>query len=287
MLAPKKFRGRFNKALKAAAPLRPINMEAINHIAQSKNILKLFTADLRKCGIIGEKHGCPLMYLCVTTRFFGDPVSVVVKGDSSGGKSYTTGGVLKFFPPDAYIDLTTMSEKALIYAETSFEHRFLWIYEATGLENPSLKYMIRTLLSEGKIKYMVTGNAGNRASKTIEKAGPTGLILTTTLKFIGEDQENRLLSIPINVSPDQTRQILLGQAEEAEGGGTSSNLSEEDGEVDFTVWHEFQEWVRQSDQRVVIPYAKAIAELINFSVLRIRRDFIKVCNLIRAHALLH
>jgi hypothetical protein len=96
--APKKFRGRFKKALKAATPWRPINMEAISHIARNKNILGLFTEDLRKCGIVGEKKKCKLMYLCVTTRFFRDPVSLVVKGDSSGGKSYTTGGVLKFFP---------------------------------------------------------------------------------------------------------------------------------------------------------------------------------------------
>lgn len=228
------------------------------------------------------------MYLCVTTRFFLDPVSVVVKGDSSGGKSYTTGGVLKFFPPDACIDLTSMSEKALIYAEKSFEHRFLWIYEAAGLENPSVRYMIRTLLSEGRIKYLVTGNtAGGRASKTIEKEGPTGLILTTTLKFMGEDQENRLLSIPINVSPNQTRQILVGQAEEAEGELSPSDPGGDEGKVNLSAWHEFQEWLRQSDQRVVIPYAKALVELINPVVLRIRRDFTKVCNLIRAHALLH
>jgi len=288
LAAPKEFQGRFKKALKTATPLRPIDMKAINHIAQSKNILKLFTDDLRKCGIIGEKHGCKLMYLCVTTRFFLEPVSVVVKGDSSGGKSYTTGGVLKFFPSDAYIDLTSMSEKALIYAEASFEHRFLWIYEAAGLENPSVRYLIRTLLSEGRIKYMVTGNvSGGRASKTIEKEGPTGLILTTTLKFIGEDQENRLLSIPINVSPNQTRQILVGQAEEAGGEVNSSDPNGVGGEVDLSPWHEFQEWLRQSDQRVIIPYAPALAELINPVVLRIRRDFTKVCNLIKAHALLH
>ena len=36
-----------------------------------------------------------------------------------------------------------------------------------------------------------------------------------------------------------------------------------------------------------IPYAEALAELIDPNVLRIRRDFTKVLNLIRAHALLH
>jgi hypothetical protein len=268
--APNKFRGRFEKALKTAVPLRPIDMEAIKQIAQSKDILEVFTEDLRKCGIIGEENVCKLLYLCLSTRFFRDPVSVVVKGGSSGGKSYTNGGVLKFFPPDACMDLTSMSEKALVYSETSFKHRFLWIYEAAGLENPSVRYWIRTLLSEGRIKHLVTGNtAGRRASKTIKKEGPTGLILTTTLKFIGEDQENRLLSIPINVSPEQTRQILVGQAEEAVGEGNASNSGGVESAVDLSAWHELQEWLRQSDHRVVIPSAKALARLVNTSERRL------------------
>ena len=54
------------------------------------------------------------------------------------GKSYTTGRVLDFFPADIYIGLTTMSEKALIYTNQSFKNRFIWIYEAAGLDNPSL-----------------------------------------------------------------------------------------------------------------------------------------------------
>lgn len=288
LAAPKKFKARFNKAIKAATPLRPIDMEAIKHIAENKNILKLFTEDLRKCGIVGEKNVCQLLYLGVTPRFFADPVSIVVKGGSSGGKSYTTGRVLKFFPDEAYFDLTSMSPKALIYTETSFKHRFLWIYEAAGLDNPSVRYLVRTLLSEGKIKHMVTEKLeGKFVSRTIEKEGPSGLILTTTLKFIGTDQENRLLSVTINASPEQTRKIMVGQGEEAEGEVNSSGHHGVEGEEVLPAWLEFQEWLRQSDHRVVIPYAVPLAELINPNALRTRRDFPKVRNLIKAHALLH
>ena len=83
--APTKFRGRFKKAVKVAVPLRPINMRLIKHITQNKDILELFTGDLRKYGIIGEENVCKLLYLCFTTRFFPDPVSIVVKGESSAG----------------------------------------------------------------------------------------------------------------------------------------------------------------------------------------------------------
>ena len=44
-------------------------------------------------------------------------MSVAVKGPSSGGKSYLTGSVLRFFPEDAYHALTAMSERTLAYSE--------------------------------------------------------------------------------------------------------------------------------------------------------------------------
>ena len=128
---------------------------------------------------------------------------------------------------------------------------------------------------------------GKFVSRTHEKEGPTGLILTTTLKFIGEDEENRLLSVSVDESTEQTQQIMSGQAKKAMGNQNSSGPQGITGKVNLAPWHEFQEWLRQSDHRVVIPYAAALAELINPCVVRIRRDFTKICNLIRAHALLH
>ncbi len=88
-------------------------------------------------------------------------------------------------------------------------------------------------------------------------------------------------------TPKQTRQILLGQAEDAKGSQNSLDPHGGPGKVDFAPWHEFQEWLSQSVHRVVIPYATAVAELITPGALRIRRDFPKIRNLIRAHALLH
>ena len=217
LAAPKKFKARFKKALEAATPLtpeqRPIDMATIEHIAENRDILKLFTDDLAKNGFVGEKKNTKLLYLCVTTRLFDDPVSTVIKGASSGGKSYTAEAVLKFFPPDSYYVFTSLSPKALIYSDISLKHRFLCIYEAAGLVNPTLRYIVRTLLSEGSIKHATTENSeGKFTGRIIEKIGPTGLILTTTSKYIGADQENRLLSVTINESPatDEENSIGLG-----------------------------------------------------------------------------
>jgi len=38
---------------------------------------------------VGESANAKLLYLALTTRLLDDPVSVVLKGVSSGGKSFT------------------------------------------------------------------------------------------------------------------------------------------------------------------------------------------------------
>jgi hypothetical protein len=46
-----------------------------------------------------------------------------------------------------------MSEKALAYSDEDFRHRFIVIYEAAGLASDFGSYLIRSLLSEGRIDY--------------------------------------------------------------------------------------------------------------------------------------
>ncbi len=97
------------------------------------NILERFARDLSRSGVAGEARVAKLLYLAVTSRLLGRPVSVAVKGPSSGGKSYLTEQVLRFFPERAYYALTAMSERALAYSEEPLQNRFLVIYEAAGM----------------------------------------------------------------------------------------------------------------------------------------------------------
>jgi hypothetical protein len=72
---------------------------------------------------------------------------------SSGGKSYLTERVLAFVPESAYYALSSMSERALACSEEPLSHRFLVIYEAPGMSGEFQTYLIRSLLSEGRIRY--------------------------------------------------------------------------------------------------------------------------------------
>ena len=122
-----------------------------------------------------------LLYLAVTSRFLEQPVSVAVKGPLSGGKSYLTERVLGFFPESGYYSLTAMSERALAYSDEPLSNRFLVIYDAAGMNSDFQTYLIRSLLSEGKVRYeTVEKTADGLKPRLIERAGPTGLITTTT-----------------------------------------------------------------------------------------------------------
>lgn len=240
------------------------------------SILDRFADDLASAGVAGERRAAKLLYLALTSRFLDRPVSVAVKGPSAGGKSYLVEQVLAYFPDDAYYALSAMSERALAYDETPLKHRFLIIYEAAGLTGDIASYLVRSLLSEGRVRY-VTVESGKDGVKPrlIEREGPTGLLVTTTMVRLHPENETRLLSITVADTPAQTRAILQAHARDAEL------------ERDERPWLALQEWLAETDKRTVIPYAEILADLIPPVAVRLRRDFAALLSLIRSHAVLH
>ena len=217
-----------------------------------------------------------ILYLALVSRRLDRPVSIVVKGPSSGGKSFLVEKVAEYFPTSAVYALTAMSEKVLAYSEEPIKHRFLILYEASGMNSDFQTYLIRSLLSEGKLRYetLEKTDSGIEA-KLIEREGPTGLIVTTTLNRLHPENETRMISLSVTDTQEQTSQVLKALADE--------DLYVPDREE----WIALQEWLEGATQRVTIPYARELAKLIPPVAVRLRRDFSAILNLIRAHALLH
>jgi DNA polymerase-1 len=173
-----------------------------------------------------------------------------------------------------------MSERTLAYTDENFSHKFLILYEAHGTGGDISQYLIRSLLSEGRISYEFV-ETSKEGSKTvlIEKEGPTGLITSTTAVNRHPENETRMFAISVADTRRQTKQILATAADKINdftGGG-----------VNFDGWHAFQDWLWSGEKRVSIPYAKEIAGLTKPVSIRIRRDFNAVLSLIKAHALVH
>ena len=246
-------------------------------LAQAQSILDLLAQELPSLGVVGEDRLAKVIYLAMTSRFLHRPVPVAVKGPSSSGKSHVSMQTLRFFPEKAYYALSGMSERALAYSQEPLAHRFLVIYEAAGLTGDFGTYLLRSLLSEGRIRYeTVEKTKEGMQPRLIEREGPTGLLITTTAVQLHPENETRLLSVPVCDNQQQTRNILLSIAERI-----SKN------EIDLTRWHALQEWLSGAEHRVSIPYAGFLARLIPPISIRLRRDFATLLTMTSAHALLH
>jgi hypothetical protein len=285
---PDGFRERFEVALEAAKPwieLERAEVEAAfrrarevcRELTQEPDILGRFAEALARSGVAGESRIAKLLYLALTSRLLEKPVSIALKGPSSGGKSYLVERVLSFFPMSAYYALTAMSDRTLAYSEEPIRHRFLVIYEAAGMSGEFATYLMRSLLSEGCVRYeTVEKTSEGMKPRLIEREGPTGLIVTTTAVKLHPENETRLLSLTVSDTQAQTQAVMAALADEV---GKAV--------PDLEVWHALQVWLESAEHRVSVPYAKKLAKLVPPVAVRLRRDFGAVLNLIRAHAVLH
>lgn len=250
------------------------------HILAAPNILDLFARECEAAGLVGEERTAKLVFLALVSRLSERPVNVVIKGPSSGGKSFTLDTTLRFFPMSAFYALSSMSERSMAYSEEPLVHRHLVIYEAAGMAGEVATYLMRTLLSEGHIKYeTVEKTSEGLKPKLIERPGPTGLIVTTTRAQLHPENETRLLSVTVRDTPTQTASVLHALADRANGRGTS--------EPDYSAWHGLQTWLELAGCReVTIPFAHRLADLADARAVRLRRDFGAIISLIRAHAML-
>lgn len=285
---PSGFVSAMHGAMAAAVPLAQIvdgaraesaakDLVVCRDLASSPNILDKFADSLRVSGVVGEDRNAKILFLALTSRLLPKPVNVAVKGPSSGGKSFIVGRVLDHFPDEAFVFRTTFSEHALIYSDEPYRHRHLVIAEATGADGDKQEYLVRTLLSEGRIEYETVEKIGGvMTARRITKEGPTGLIVTTTRTSLHPENETRLISLTVTDTQTQTCAVIQAIAEERSANDRAG-----------TIWHAFQRWLAAGETRVIVPFAPIMGKLVNPAATRVRRDFTTLLSLIKSHALLH
>jgi hypothetical protein len=245
-------------------------------LALEPNLLSRFGEELARCGLVGEERAAKLAYLAMTSRLLDQPVSIALKGPSAGGKSFLVETVLRFLPDSAFYELTGGSERAFAYSDEPLMHRVLVIYEAAGMTGDWASYLIRSLLSEGRIRYeTVEKTKDGMRARMIEREGPTALACTTTRVRLHPENETRLLSIPVTDTAEQTKAVMRALANDDR---CLPDLSE---------WIGLQRWIAGAESTVSIPYGAELSELIPAVAVRLRRDFSSLLGLISAHALLH
>ena len=120
---------------------------------------------------------------------------------------------------------------------------------------------------------------GRFETRQIEKRGPTGLVTTST-KSLGEQLGTRVLEVPVADDEAQTRAVMKAHARAVASGKASP--------PDLSPFLALQRWLAlQGTQRVVIPFAEVLSDLLPAKAIRMRRDFRQLLTCVQAIALLY
>ena len=239
---------------------------------------------------VGETELIKLIYISATSRILQNPNNVLIKGVSSGGKSYTALNTLQLISPEFVNTLTSSSALSLVYDTRPLAHTVMVIFEATKLQeekqsdsDSTFAMLLRTLISEGRIVHQTSVEDPNsptgRRVERIVREGPIALITTTTGELYNEN-ETRMLSWHIHEDSEQTKAVMNGLGDRATGTVITTS-------VDLVMWHDLQRWIALGPNDAIIPFARQITEKIPPLMVRFRRDVGALLSFIKASALLH
>lgn len=243
--------------------------------------------EVRQCfpQIIGEDESLLLSILAIASRLNMNRafwiMGIVIQGQSSAGKSYLMRHVVAPWKVmGRVIELSRFTG--------AFLERMAQILQRSNVDNlviaiPELfsnsPQQLHVLLSEGKLTLgVVDKETGEPIMYEIE--GQPFLIATTTAVEFREDLLNRVLTVKVDETEEQTRKILQNWV------ALSNNNGEED--CDRGIIRLVNHLRSLRPCRVVIPYADVLLKLFEEMELPVtmRRDFPKMLSIIMASALL-
>ncbi len=180
---------------------------AARKLLQSPHFFGEFLLAMEKAGLIGEKNNALVLLIVVISRLLKRPLNVFVKGHSSSGKNWVVTRVLHLLPKHALAEITSASEKAWNYARSQFRHAVVYLQERN--EETGSAHPMRLLISEGRLIRLVSKWVkGKLIAKRYVARGPVAAISTTTKNRLEIDDETRHISVWIDESTEQTRQIV-------------------------------------------------------------------------------
>lgn len=241
------------------------------------NLLERFIKTTEELGSVGEVNNKLAVFFTLTSRLLDKPLSLTIKGDSSGGKSFLVDTVAKFFPDDEVLTFTAMSAKALFHRPDNLSHKGLIICERHGAEESD--YAIRSLQSEGKLVFSVPEkdpDTNQWITADHEVAGPVAYIETTTRTNLHPENQTRCFDLFIDDSPEQTARILNAQRKQY-------SPLRESSEPDLRHWKVAQQLLKK--YQILIPYVDSIK--FPTKPMRVRRDFPRFLTLIEVSTFLH
>jgi hypothetical protein len=182
--------------------------------------------------------------------------------------------------------MSSSSAKSLYYLDGGLKHKALIATEAFQFQSKTgsdseIAYIVRSLLSEGSVRYQVTEKIKGEGRRTVEKRldGPTSFITTTIMDKLERQLEDRLFTVHPDETSDQTMDIIAMTAKLKDGSfkGVDTNFKQ--------AWQLFHESLEPVE--VVIPFASKIADHIRrgpMPPISMRRAFKRVLMIVQTVA---
>lgn len=258
--------------------------EAIKFLQSDKLMHKIKCAIDRQ-GVIGEDKNKLILYLIYTSRLMRKPISCIIKGPSSSGKTYIMNKVLSLVPNEGYISIQDATAKSLYYlGEDELSHKMIVIGEMHGTE--SANYVMREAqdgIGEGKLEILTVEKDPETNQMVTTKRmvkGPCGFVTSTTDVSINDENETRNFSIYVRV--DEEKIISTGQVDIDYYEGKENPLKPQE----IIIFHNAQRCLKKS-LRVRIPYVRFILDKFPKKMARVMRDRKRFLVLIETIAILH
>jgi DNA primase len=245
----------------------PLVLSMADAIAKDPALVKRRLDMVNAAGVVGERNVAAMIFAALDSRLLPEdtasPNALAIKnaGHHGSGKSFTLKKCLEFYPEDAYHLITSGSAKSLYYLPDGLKHRALIVTEAFQFQpnnaaDSEFVYVVRSLLSEGRVSYQVPQKDDDGKFVTIEMRldGPTSFLTTTVIDKLEPQLEDRLFSIHPDESMEQTRAIMSMTARIKDG-----SFDGVDAKTAHT-WKLFHSMLKPVG--VVIPFAGQISSYI-------------------------
>ncbi|QDU21825.1 hypothetical protein [Urbifossiella limnaea] len=262
----------------------PDVLDEANRLLESPHLIKRITDDITLAGVAGERELAVTVYLIGVSRLLPHPLSGIIRGSSSSGKSYTVEKVAGLFPSEAVIRATQMTPQALFHMKPgSLSHRWVVAGERSRLEDgdrAEATRALREMLASGRLSKLMPVKVGTGIeTQLIEQEGPIAFTETTTLTAVFEEDANRCLMLQTDETPAQTKRIIRALADRHAGGVRDTARL-------FEVHHALQRML-PCGTPVRVPWLDRLADAFQCDRVEVRRAFPQLVALVQTSALLH
>jgi len=263
-------------------------------LLRNPNLFNIITKEFQK-KIVKEQETCDSIFLSALATYvknISNKPHLIINGESSVGKSYLVGKVLEMFPPHVYNKKdcyrTRISPRALTYWHNSqVEPEWTWDGKILYLEDIGEDILncdvFKVMATEGS-KATIVGRGrvrGIEIPKTIDiDIIGNPLIIVTTAESIPKNEIlNRFSIVDLDESNEQTKNIMEFQLISAITGKTE--------EYNPLIKNAIAKLKRANV--LLLEDLKKIVKKVgnNITSIRLRRDFPRIINLIKASAVLH